>query len=589
MIIIILLFVVIFIFLKLRTERKREELLSFWFSKKNQKVCFNSTKQNDIDITHKFGKLLQNTSFPNFHCLTPKKSLFYILLWDQIPRHVYRKEIKKIEKYLEMALKIVDFSLKKKFETKLSAIERLFFLLPLRHTRSLPNINRAINLIQILRKGSSLEDQKIYNRFMSASFKAIVKESDLKIFKEEKTEMKWSSVEKILDKNSVNHICNRNVISIPINNNIIIQIKNTLDKLNTMKVCVSLSGGVDSMVVLTSLWYIKRKHNEYKNLQILSVLIDYGNREETDIECGFLTHYTKSLGIPFYILHIPPYIRRKFFIKTKQRTLYEDVTRKVRFEIYRKFKCPILTGHNKDDCVENIITNILRGNSSENLTGMYQFGEEMSVQIVRPLISVSKKDILKYAKDYKIPFLYNSTVPTSTRGIIRTLIEKEGSNNISLEVFVKHSLGNFPQKLLSFLERNEKLLGFSDKDFRKYLSIDQKISIVDFISRLERFSFFLQEKYISLQEKVRKLCISSRKETLKTFVYGEKEIKYGELFWRLVIFKVYNYNKSFIKKPPKNKSITSFFSRLKKGFKGKFDFNNFFKVKMEKNRITLIC
>lgn len=126
------------------------------------------------------------------------------------------------------------------------------------------------------------------------------------------------------------------------------------------------------------------------------------------------------------------------------RTVYEDVTRKIRFAFYRHFDCPIILGHNQDDCFENVFSNLGKQIHYENLFGMQEVGEEQGVQILRPMLEIPKKRILAFADKNGIPHLYDSTPAWSRRGQMRdTLIPGiqtfDSQILVGLSEFVKHS------------------------------------------------------------------------------------------------------------------------------------------------------
>jgi tRNA(Ile)-lysidine synthase TilS/MesJ len=84
----------------------------------------------------------------------------------------------------------------------------------------------------------------------------------------------------------------------------------------------------------------------------------------------------------------------------------------------------VVLGHNKDDCFENILTNICSCSKYENLTGMQRLSNQEVDKLVmlRPLLKISKKSIVEIAKDCCIPYLYDSTPCWSQRGKIRDCV-----------------------------------------------------------------------------------------------------------------------------------------------------------------------
>lgn len=102
-------------------------------------------------------------------------------------------------------------------------------------------------------------------------------------------------------------------------------------------VIVSLSGGVDSMVIASALACIRdteaRKRNAEPDsvLQITAVHIDYANRPESSAEASFVERYSRQLGARFLCRRIDEITRG-----ITARDEYERIARDIRFELYRE-------------------------------------------------------------------------------------------------------------------------------------------------------------------------------------------------------------------------------------------------------------
>lgn len=200
-------------------------------------------------------------------------------------------------------------------------------------------------------------------------------------------------------------------------------------------VCISLSGGVDSMI---SSWILKQI---LPKVTIHAIHINYNNRDTTDYECAFLHDWCKLLNIDLEIVTIP--IKRENYMKTN-RDFYEKETRRIRFEAYKKYNCPVVLGHNLDDCVENIISNIASRKNKDNLTGMNPISTIDNVVILRPMLDISKKHIYNYAKTANVPYLHDSTPSWSRRGKLRDIV---------IPMLTEHEPG-FVSGLLEFVKNN---------------------------------------------------------------------------------------------------------------------------------------
>lgn len=180
---------------------------------------------------------------------------------------------------------------------------------------------------------------------------------------------------------------------------------------------ISLSGGVDSMVML----YLLKKILGWNN--VIAIHILYNNRKESTDEFNFISEYCCQLKVPLYYYSIQ-YLQRNEI----EREFYEEITRKIRFSVYLKVneminifskKCYVLLGHIQDDVVENIITNFVRCQHLTNLKKMEEIEEQMGVLICRPFLDITKDKIYSISLRYKIPYLKNTTPEWSNRGKFR--------------------------------------------------------------------------------------------------------------------------------------------------------------------------
>ena len=184
------------------------------------------------------------------------------------------------------------------------------------------------------------------------------------------------------------------------------------------KLCVSLSGGVDSMVLLYCLKMYQTKTEHYKsivNFNLCAVHINYNNRPTCDEEVKFVQEFCDYLKVDLEIRNITELKREK----NNSRNKYEELTRNIRFDLYKTQNCPILLAHNYEDSVENLIANIASKRKYYNLKGMTENCTEKDVCVLRPFLKVSKKHIYEYANKYNITHLPDSTPKWSRRGKLR--------------------------------------------------------------------------------------------------------------------------------------------------------------------------
>ena len=179
------------------------------------------------------------------------------------------------------------------------------------------------------------------------------------------------------------------------------------------KVYISLSGGVDSMVLTT----ILKNH-----CHVTALHVNYNNRKESTDEAQFLEKWCKHYKIDFKSLVMD------FTRKDLERSTYENETKRLRFQFYRDNTKKVLLGHQLDDIAENVFTNIAKKKGILQLHNMNFENEINGVQIQRPLLNISKSEIYEYALFYKIPYFKDTTPDWSIRGKLRNNIFPEIKN-----------------------------------------------------------------------------------------------------------------------------------------------------------------
>ena len=210
-------------------------------------------------------------------------------------------------------------------------------------------------------------------------------------------------------------------------------------------VIVSLSGGVDSMVIASVLKNLVDRCG-YK-LNIIAVHIDYANRPESGAEADFVRRYCEKLGVDFNCRRINEVTRG-----ITARDDYERIAREMRYDSYREAIAKgakdtgnnngivgVMLGHHRGDLRENVLSNAHKGCGPLDLSGMTAVSKNDGVTLYRPLLPLEKTFILDYSHKFGVPYFKDTTPHWSTRGKLRIkllpLLEEiygEGSmNNLS--------------------------------------------------------------------------------------------------------------------------------------------------------------
>lgn len=397
-----------------------------WFN--NEKFWFDKNIYNDIYLVNKYYKYINNINIENN---IKQEIIGAIILLDQIPRHYKRtynyyldvdKHSKKAIFYSELVLKL--------YEDSLNIDELCFIYLPYRHLNDNEKIKFIINkFINIYKSELSNEYTKTRaKKFIYNTLNNYYKHgNNIYIKASNEVDKKIDIFDlNILENKSINIISNDSVFENDIYNKILYSY---MKLKNNSCIIVSISGGVDSNVALYIINKINNKHID-RNIKIFPIHINYNNKNICNDELNFVKYYCHINNNKLIYRTIFEINRNQCSNSNTLRTIYEDITKKIRFDMYEyglrySENVYVLLGHNKDDCFENIITNIASRKNYDNLTGMKTFTKIDDLILWRPMINIYKKKIIDFAYEYNIPFLKDSTPKWSMRGKIRDNVKKE--------------------------------------------------------------------------------------------------------------------------------------------------------------------
>jgi tRNA(Ile)-lysidine synthetase-like protein len=418
---------------------KYETLIRFkieWFL--NKQWWFQCSPEEDAYISRTYGHWV-NEDYCNYKwdAMDKNISIAWVLVYDQLTRHVQRHFPEcqiNIEEKRQKAVQIVEELLKCHDLETFSGHEFGFLMLPYRHSYQwedvyIASLNtwRKIYIDKANQRHDWVEELRPFIKatFMRYPMATIENTSNSDVYayfpgNKHPWTIHKSNFEKILDHVPLGVSSSIELMSLK-SMSMFQKIENEIKMQNIDKtILVSLSGGVDSMVIL---WILSNLKEKYK-LNVVAIHINYCNRE--DIEENFVVSWCTSLGIDIYVRRIRE-IQRDICMQLELRQLYETYTRDCRYQAYHEvWKAigetgnPWITmGHNQDDCFENILTNICHKQKYDELFGMTRLSENNQLCFWRPMLGIAKKDIYTFAKQAQIPYLHDSTPSWSCRGKIR--------------------------------------------------------------------------------------------------------------------------------------------------------------------------
>lgn len=188
-------------------------------------------------------------------------------------------------------------------------------------------------------------------------------------------------------------------------------------------VVVGLSGGPDSVFLLYALHTLQPR----MGFTLRAVHVHHGIRgAEADRDEAFSEKLCAKLDIPFQAVHVaaPAYAAQHgLSLEEAARILRYEALEAARQQLGQTRAAWIAVAHHLDDQAETVLHNLVRGAGLRGLAGM----ENRRNHVIRPLLSIKREDILKWLKQYDIPYVTDSTNadPHYTRNRIRSTVLPE--------------------------------------------------------------------------------------------------------------------------------------------------------------------
>lgn len=178
----------------------------------------------------------------------------------------------------------------------------------------------------------------------------------------------------------------------------IVSVNDVMDRCGVRSVVAGISGGPDSVAMLLTLVEGGvRVHAVHCNFHLRGA--------ESDRDMRFVKNLCNRIEIPLHVIDIDvPAYRNKHAVSV------EMACRETRYAEFRKLLAQtgydrIAVAHNSDDQAETLLLNLMRGCGVAGLRGMRQDTGE----IIRPLLNVSRREILDFLACRGVEFVTDST------------------------------------------------------------------------------------------------------------------------------------------------------------------------------------
>ncbi|MCS7301609.1 MAG: tRNA lysidine(34) synthetase TilS [Fimbriimonadales bacterium] len=166
-------------------------------------------------------------------------------------------------------------------------------------------------------------------------------------------------------------------------------------------VIVGYSGGADS----TALLHLLVRLQDELRLCVHAAHLHHGMRPEADADVEACRRVCQQLGVPLHVERVDvPALARAHKLSL------EEAGRNARYAFFERLAqqlnaVAVALAHTRDDQIETILINLLRGTGPRGLCGMpYKRG-----RIIRPLLDVSREQTHRYCAEQQLPTVFDST------------------------------------------------------------------------------------------------------------------------------------------------------------------------------------
>ena len=266
------------------------------------------------------------------------------------------------------------------------------------------------------------------------------------------------------------------------------KVLNTINKYNLIndgdRIVLGVSGGPDSIAMLNILNDIKNDKNLHMNFDIIVAHVNHMIREEAIDDQRFVENFCKKIGVSFYAKSID--VQK---IANNKKIGTEEAGRNARYEFFdeileKENANKIAIAHNKNDKIETIIMNMLRGSGITGLKGIEPIKNN---KYIRPLIECERFEIEEYCAK-------NGIEPRIDRTNFENVYTRNKVRNIVIP-FIKQE---FNPNIIQTMDRLSDLVKEEDEYLEKL--VETKYN--DYVEQEDKGQIIMNLKDFNKEEKV---------------------------------------------------------------------------------------
>ncbi|MBI4378163.1 MAG: tRNA lysidine(34) synthetase TilS [Nitrospinae bacterium] len=263
-------------------------------------------------------------------------------------------------------------------------------------------------------------------------------------------------------------------------------------------VLIGVSGGIDSITLLYSLYFLR----DDLKCSLMVAHANHGLRgEESDREADFVSGIADELKLPCVIekLNVLEYMAERGLSK-------QAAARELRYDFFKRAAnrlsaSKIALGHNADDQAETILMRLLRGSGMRGIAGI---GAVRDNRVIRPLIETSRDEITDFVREKGLRYVEDSSnielyyLRNKIRLKLIPLLKQEYNPNIT-----------------GTLKENAEIIRDEDEFLESYcLSIIPDIVISESKGLIELDTSKLKALHIAIQRRILRAAVKKVKGNL---------------------------------------------------------------------------
>ena len=218
--------------------------------------------------------------------------------------------------------------------------------------------------------------------------------------------------------------------------NIQLDLSKTINNNNPIHLIVCCSGGADSMALLDMAYhYIRNQQDQsYKSNITLSVFhVKHGMSVNQNDWAELVQRYGSSLGLDVYVSNVNP--EQNKLTETEARTkryaaldeYIQILDKKLSSNTTKCTQFIVLTGHHKDDRLENFLISIFKNRVHNfDLVNHLAYGNHSSRRVCfqKPLLGYAKEELIHYCQSKNIEYVTDESnlISDNLRNIFRNQV-----------------------------------------------------------------------------------------------------------------------------------------------------------------------